>query len=333
MTGLFRKLKEKNLHAWLPGYARHLIDRARERSVDGDGGPRHVLFAFCDHYEPLWGGAEVAKGRARVRAWQERYPVLAEQFVDAPPKGPEPEHIETWLADLGTRRAPATVNKRHIAVALFFKWLLVEGEITASPMRNMTAPDIPINPVPVADDDALRKLLKACDGKEFADRRDTAIIRLLIDTGLRRGELAAMKLDDLDLDADLAHVVGKGNRRRTVPFGSKTSSALDRYLRARKKHPRKSSNALWLGVRGPITGSGVAQILETRCARAGIPKLHPHQLRHTFAHQWLREGLGETDLMALTGWRSRSMLSRYAASAAAERARDAHRRAGLGDRL
>jgi len=243
------------------------------------------------------------------------------------------EHIETWLADLGTRRAPATVNKRHIAVALFFKWLLVEGEITASPMRNMTAPDIPINPVPVADDDALRKLLKACDGKEFADRRDTAIIRLLIDTGLRRGELAAMKLDDLDLDADLAHVVGKGNRRRTVPFGSKTSSALDRYLRARKKHPRKSSNALWLGVRGPITGSGVAQILETRCARAGIPKLHPHQLRHTFAHQWLREGLGETDLMALTGWRSRSMLSRYAASAAAERARDAHRRAGLGDRL
>src|SRR5689334_17798586 len=82
------------------------------------------------------------------------------------------EHVETWLADLAERRSPATVNKRHIATSLFFKWCVEEGEVTESPMRNMTAPPIPITPVPVADDDTLRKLLKACDGKEFADRRD-----------------------------------------------------------------------------------------------------------------------------------------------------------------
>jgi site-specific recombinase XerD len=197
----------------------------------------------------------------------------------------------------------------------------------------MTAPTIPVTPVLVADDDTLRKLLKACEGKEFVDRRDMAMIRLLVDSGLRRGELAGMTVDDLDLERDLVHVIGKGRRPRAVPFGAKTGQALDRYMRTRAIHSQSSSPALWLGIRGPVTGSGVAQILETRCAKAGIERLHPHQLRHVFAHRWLADGNGETDLMALTGWRSRAMLSRYAASAAAERARDPHRRAALGDRL
>src|SRR5947209_1125206 len=98
------------------------------------------------------------------------------------------EHVETWLVDLAGRRAPATVAKRHVALALFFKWLVAEGELTASPMVNMKVPSVPMTPVPVVDDETLRKLLKACDGKTFADRRDMAIIRLLLDTGLRRGE-------------------------------------------------------------------------------------------------------------------------------------------------
>src|SRR5262249_8879359 len=148
------------------------------------------------------------------------------------------EHVEHWLADLAERRSPATVSKRYMSVRVFFGWCVEEGEITVSPMANMKPPPIPEKPVPLVDEDALTKLLGACGGKEFADRRDHAMIRLLIDTGLRRGEVAGLKLDDIDLDHDVVVVIGKGRRPRGVPFGAKTSAALDKYLRERKKHPQ-----------------------------------------------------------------------------------------------
>ena len=246
------------------------------------------------------------------------------------------ENVLQWLESLRDRGlASGTVSTRWKGMRRFVNWLLAEGIIGKDVLAGVIVEQPEAPPVPILSDEELAALLSACRGRSFNDRRDECIVRLLIDCGLRVSELCGLDVDDVDIDAETLIVTGKGSRPRRGYFGSKTSVALDRYIRERRKHRHASSAALFLSERGRLTADGVRGRLKVRAERAGLDPatVHPHRFRQTHAHDFLISGGQERDLKRLLGWRSDKMLERYGASAADVRAREAARRLRRGDRV
>jgi integrase/recombinase XerC len=160
-------------------------------------------------------------------------------------------HVQAFIADQLARWKPTTAHNRYRGLHAFFKWAVAEGDLQASPMDGMRPPQLPEQPVEVVRPEHLVRLLKTCEGRDFTSRRDTAIILLLVDTGMRRAECAGMTLDDVDLDQRIVWVLGKGRRPRALPIGRKTAQALDRYLRVREGHRLAHLPHLWVGRNGP----------------------------------------------------------------------------------
>jgi site-specific recombinase XerD len=259
---------------------------------------------------------------------------LAEQEIPATLDQLTRDNIRSWLAHLGDDREASTVRARFAGLRRFCGWLVIEGEIDTHPMTGLTPPEPAAKPVPVLQDDELVALLKVCSGRAFEDRRDEAILRVLLDAGIRVSELCGLRVSDVDLDREMALVTGKGNKVRPVYFGTRTVKALDRYLRERRRHRWAHLDALFLTQRGALSTDGARDRIRARAEQAGLKdRMHPHRFRHTFAHDYLMAGGQERDLKRLAGWSSDVMLERYGASAADVRAREAARRLRRGDRV
>lgn len=242
--------------------------------------------------------------------------------------------VNRWIAAmLDGGAVAATARARQLALRRFSAWLAEESELPADPLLGLKAPKLDTKIVEPLTDQQLKAMLAACTGADLRERRDEALLRLMVETGCRAGEVAAMALSDIDLKAGTAVVRrGKGGKGRVIPFGPLTVRAIDRYIRVRRTHSLSASDDLWLGDRGKRFGyDALHKSLGQRAALAGVEGFHPHLLRHTAAHRWLAAGGSEGGLMAVAGWTRPDMLLRYTRAQASKRAGDEARKLNLGD--
>ena len=245
-------------------------------------------------------------------------------------------HVEAFQAWMIETRSASTALNKHKGLQQFFKWLLVDEQaIDRNPMDRVRQPKTPTKLVPVMREADTSKVLEACRGKGFANLRDEALIRLYANTGARLSEVGNLLVTDVDMNTESVHFHGKGAKDRRVRFGPKTARALSRYLRARDRHKGAALANLWLADRGaaPLTPNGIKIRLKRLGQTAGVPDVHAHRWRHSFAHEWKLAGGDTGDLMLLLGWSSEDMPRHYGASAAAERAMETQQRIGIGERI
>jgi len=186
---------------------------------------------------------------------------------------------------------------------------------TASPAAGIPTPKRPrLLPKNLTVDETFA-LLDRIGGEEIADLRDRALLEFLYATGLRVGELSSLDLQDVDLSSGMVRVLGKGNKERMVPFGSKARAAMLGWLPAAEglRRPGRDAEAVFLSLRGTrLTDRSVRRILDRRIRDAAIAaKISPHALRHTFATHMLGAGADLRAIQELLGHASLSTTQRY----------------------
>lgn len=271
---------------------------------------------------------------------------LTEHDLPADAEGVQADHLRAFLIAEKERTSAVSASVHYRNLNVFFGWIVREGERTGSPspMANVDKPNVAKKTKEFFEEAELSRLLATCNGKRFEDRRDTAIMRILMDNGMRVSGLAGLRYDpdedeknDVFLARKQLRIRLKGGNELMVPIGKKAALALDRYLRARDKHSHASSPWLWLGTRGRgvahMTDSGIRAMLKRRGVEAGIQNVHPHRFRRAFADQWLAGGGSVDDLMHITGWKTYDMVREYTEARGVTRARGAHAQYSPGDRI
>jgi len=207
--------------------------------------------------------------------------------------------IMGFLAMRTAEVAPATLHIYFRVLRTFYNWCIEQGFRPDNPLKKVPQPRVPHKVLAVFSPDQLNDLLAVCGTTEYLKARNTAILLVMLDTAIRRAEVVAMKLDDIDWPNSTIKIHGKGRKERYVKFSTETGLALKKYL---LYHHRQCPET-WLTEEGqPLKERGLGMFFRRLKDRAGIRgvRCSPHTVRHTSACMFLNKGSVES-LQVLLG--------------------------------
>lgn len=223
-----------------------------------------------------------------------------------------PDDVIAWVNVLRTRGlAPASVARMSVSVRGLHKFLMIEDLVAADPAADLETPRVPRGLPKALTEEQITMLLDAVVGVDAFARRDRAVLEVLYGCGLRISELCGLSLGDVDLQACLARVLGKGSKERIVPIGRLAAQALHEYLEPAGRGAleplrwkrRGDEEAVFLNRRGGrLSRQGAWGIVHKYGERVGLEAvLTPHVLRHSCATHMLDHGADIRTVQELLG--------------------------------
>jgi integrase/recombinase XerC/integrase/recombinase XerD len=267
----------------------------------------------------------------RSEGWSERTVEWYQQALGLFQAWLEEEGMSTRLDDLGEDemrlfilhlkgrpglRGPAsshTVNSRVRAVRAFFNWPYEEDYTECHRLLKVRPPKPRELEIEILTDEEIERTFASINPHTVLGARNTAIYSLMLDTGLRLTEVVTLKYQDAHLDNRYVKILGKGDKERIVAFGTTCQRALLNYVQHwRVGNEREEGETLFLCIDGHPMGAEALRSLTERLSKtAGIPRLHPHLIRHTYATRFLLNGGNVFLLKQNLGHTSLAMVERY----------------------
>ena len=220
-----------------------------------------------------------------------------------------------------------TVQKYYRALSALFNWLISEEVLEYNPLVKIKVPKAEKKVIKALTSNEVNQLISVF-GNSFEGKRNKAMVLILVDCGLRLGELLNLTLNDVNMEQQLLKVDGKTGER-VVRFGLATAKALLKYMMLRNG----SNGHLWITKEGANLKDSSVETMFIKLAKKTGVRVHPHLLRHTFATLWLKNGGDSLMLQRLLGHTTLMMTNRYCQAVGCEDAVESHKRYGPVDNI
>jgi len=207
----------------------------------------------------------------------------------------------------------ATVHGHVRTIRAFFSWLVAEGLTEDNIARDLRPPKVAQKAIATLSDEEIMAIVRTLDPNSRFEARNLIIFLILLDTGLRIGELVGLKMQDIHINEGYMKVMGKGQKERIVPIGNSAQRGLQRYILRHRTHPAHAGvDNVFLSACGtPLTRNSMKLMFGRLGQRSGVQRLHAHLCRHTFATRFLTNGGDVFTLQRILGHSTLEMVRHY----------------------